>query len=250
MTAASSDRPLAIGTCVLVLGFAGFAAGFFGPMLLNPEANQGPMTGIFLTGPGGALLGLALGVVMRFVPIGVGIQRRLLLITSAALVAATLYFCLPQPELYGTLVDGTVATCEAPIVLERAAVEEWNRRIQAAPWAQPRAGWQQEAHGLVRDATGVVLQIDVHRTNRVLRHRKPWDANRLSVEGWRTSATRERYFTEFAGTRCENYAGQLPLLYVQAGQGSSAWPADDLPNFLGVAKAEPIPEQIGRLMRP
>jgi hypothetical protein len=45
------------------LGAIGFAAGFFGPMLLKPDANQGPMLGIFITGPGGFLLGLIYGVV-------------------------------------------------------------------------------------------------------------------------------------------------------------------------------------------
>lgn len=247
---AAAGRPLAIGTCVLVLGLAGFAAGFFGPMLLNPDANQGPMTGIFLTGPGGAVLGLVLGVALRLAPVGTGMQRRILVFTSVVFVTATLYFCLPEPELYGTLLEGDASECEPPVALEHAAVDEWNRRIQAAPWAQPRKGWQQEVHGLVRDATGVVLQVDVRRTNRVLRHRKPWDANRLSIEGWRNAADHERYFAEFAGTRCNDYRGPLPLLYVQAGQGSSAWPADDLPNFLGVAKADPVPDGIRRLMQP
>lgn len=41
----------------LVTGTIGFSAGFFGPMLLTPEANQGPMLGIFITGPLGFMLG-------------------------------------------------------------------------------------------------------------------------------------------------------------------------------------------------
>ena len=52
-----------------VLGFASFVglgsflAGFVGPMLLTPDANQGPMLGIFITGPLGLLAGLAWGAV-------------------------------------------------------------------------------------------------------------------------------------------------------------------------------------------
>jgi hypothetical protein len=46
-----------------VLGSIGFALGFFGPMIFAPEANQGPMLGIFITGPGGALLGAVLGLI-------------------------------------------------------------------------------------------------------------------------------------------------------------------------------------------
>lgn len=55
----------------LVLGTLGFALGFFGPMIFAPDANQGPMLGIFITGPGGALLGGLLGLVL-----GSGTTRR------------------------------------------------------------------------------------------------------------------------------------------------------------------------------
>jgi len=48
----------------LVLGALGFALGFFGPMIFAPDANQGPMLGIFITGPGGVVLGALLGVVL------------------------------------------------------------------------------------------------------------------------------------------------------------------------------------------
>jgi hypothetical protein len=46
----------------LIVGGIGFAAGFFGPMILKPEANQGPMLGIFITGPIGFLVGLIYGI--------------------------------------------------------------------------------------------------------------------------------------------------------------------------------------------
>ena len=49
------------GMGAVVLGVSGFVLGFFGPMIFAPEANQGPMLGIFITGPGGALLGAVLG---------------------------------------------------------------------------------------------------------------------------------------------------------------------------------------------
>jgi len=45
-----------------LLGGIGFVAGFVGPMIFMPSANQGPLLGIFITGPGGFVLGLAYGV--------------------------------------------------------------------------------------------------------------------------------------------------------------------------------------------
>jgi len=45
-----------------VAGALGFCGGFFGPLIFVPEANQGPLLGIFITGPlgfiGGGIAGL------------------------------------------------------------------------------------------------------------------------------------------------------------------------------------------------
>jgi hypothetical protein len=47
----------------LLFGGVGFAAGFYGPMLLAPAANQGPLLGIIITGPAGLLAGAAAGFI-------------------------------------------------------------------------------------------------------------------------------------------------------------------------------------------
>ena len=47
----------------IIVGGIGFIAGFFGPMIFTPSANQGPMLGIFITGPLGVLLGLVGGLI-------------------------------------------------------------------------------------------------------------------------------------------------------------------------------------------
>lgn len=44
-------------TGALLLGGIGFVLGFAGPMVLTPEANQGPLLGIFITGPLGVVIG-------------------------------------------------------------------------------------------------------------------------------------------------------------------------------------------------
>jgi hypothetical protein len=47
----------------VVTGAIGFSAGFFGPLIYHPEANQGPLLGIILTGPLGFLAGAAAGAI-------------------------------------------------------------------------------------------------------------------------------------------------------------------------------------------
>jgi hypothetical protein len=62
MAAMPEARPApSILAWALLLGLAGFAAGFFGPMLVAPDANQGPLLGLLITGPGSAVAGLMLG---------------------------------------------------------------------------------------------------------------------------------------------------------------------------------------------
>ena len=56
------------GGCLgaVILGGIGFVAGFFGPILFTPDANQGPLLGIFITGPLGAILGLPVGALVAW----------------------------------------------------------------------------------------------------------------------------------------------------------------------------------------
>jgi len=40
-----------------IVGGIGFIGGYAGPIIFTPDANQGPLLGIFITGPGGFVLG-------------------------------------------------------------------------------------------------------------------------------------------------------------------------------------------------
>lgn len=46
------------------LGFIGFVAGFVGPIIFTPQANQGPLLGIFITGPLGFVVGGLVGAIV------------------------------------------------------------------------------------------------------------------------------------------------------------------------------------------
>jgi len=60
----------------LLMGITGFLIGFFGPIKFQPWANQGPMVGIFLTGPGGVLLGGITGAALGFMQPAWSFRRR------------------------------------------------------------------------------------------------------------------------------------------------------------------------------
>jgi hypothetical protein len=52
------------GLGALAVGGIGFVLGFFGPMLVMRDSNQGPLIGIFVTGPLGAVIGAIGGAVV------------------------------------------------------------------------------------------------------------------------------------------------------------------------------------------
>jgi hypothetical protein len=45
----------------VIIGCISFAVGFVGPILLAPRSNQGPLLGIFVTGPFGVVAGAMIG---------------------------------------------------------------------------------------------------------------------------------------------------------------------------------------------
>jgi len=49
-----------------IVGGTCFLAGFLGPMILTPQANQGPLVGIFITGPIGLVFGIIIGYVYAY----------------------------------------------------------------------------------------------------------------------------------------------------------------------------------------
>lgn len=51
-----------IGRFAFIAGIAGFVLGFVGPILLMPGANQGPLAGLFITGPLGMVCGAVAGL--------------------------------------------------------------------------------------------------------------------------------------------------------------------------------------------
>ena len=57
----SNNAPAYIFGMGFFVGGTGFILGFFGPILLLPENNMGPMLGIFCTGPLGFIVGLIMG---------------------------------------------------------------------------------------------------------------------------------------------------------------------------------------------
>lgn len=241
---------------ILIVGGAGFASGFFGPMLFIPEANQGPLVGILLTGPGGALGGLVLYLISRSLGLTAPKQWRLLWGAGAALVVVTLFYCQPEPALRGTLIEAQVIGCGAPAEKVEAAIDDWKKRIAAVTWAPPRPGWQDEARQSAGRDMGLVLDVQVIRANQVFERRKPWDKGRRMAKGWRPGNERKSFYVGPSAASCADYPAEKTAVYFSAYNVSGLnnphpdWPARKLPDFLGLQVLDTVPvefrEFVGR----
>jgi len=63
---AAATKTLPFRSAVLggiILGGISFLAGFLGPIIFTPGANQGPLLGIFITGPAGFVIGMVAGLI-------------------------------------------------------------------------------------------------------------------------------------------------------------------------------------------
>ncbi|HEY9181668.1 MAG TPA: hypothetical protein VIQ99_00625, partial [Gammaproteobacteria bacterium] len=197
----------------LALGVTGFVAGFFGPIALNPEANQGPLLGIFITGPLGALAGLALGTLFRFLPVTDAFRHRALALLCAALGIGTLYACLPEPAVRGHVIEAHLEACASPAQAFATSLAEWEDAVERVTWATPPANWKDTARRNVERDTGAVVTMRVTRRASIYEHRKPWNSGRKTAGPWVTVDEAERYYVGDAGTACAAYAARGRELY-------------------------------------
>jgi hypothetical protein len=233
------------GVWALAMGAVGGAAGFFGPMILNPDANQGPMLGLFITGPGGALAGLVLGFIFRILPFTDSVRGQALVLFCTLLGAGTLWFSLPEPKVVANIVEGNIGRCRSPSALIPAAVARWEYQVARYPNSPQRENWREDTARMVRESHGVIVEIAIERRNFMIEHRKPWNRGKLDARGWRTVHESNEYF---GGGTCESYPTGRHVLLALTGKGSPGWPPEGLSGFLGILDLEPVPPQYSHLL--
>jgi hypothetical protein len=226
------------GFWALALGIVGGAAGFFGPILLNPEANQGPLLGIFITGPGGAIAGAVLGFIFKLLPFTDTTRTQTLMLLCVALGVGTLWFSLAAPAEVARVIDASIGECRPARARIPGRIAHWDSRVAEVTYAQPRANWRDDVDRMARETPGVVVTLEAAHDNTILRHSRPWNRGNLSAAGWkRVRGTREY----FGGGTCDSYPRGRKVMLSPTSRYSRAWPPDELPEFLGLQVLGAVP---------
>ncbi len=226
------------GFGALLLGGVGFGAGFFGAMAINPDANQGPLVGLLITGPGGLIVGAALGAVLG----AIGVEARsafATLISAAALLGiGTLISLLPDPAYRASVLAFDVVRCETPAQRKAEALEHWDKRVAAVTWSTPRPGWKNEFDALAASDPGVVLTVKITKLASVRENRRPWNKGTF-VAGPGRSDMPERYFLR--GATCAALPPNAGGPWMTKDEPSKQWPPDTLTGLLNLLTLVPVP---------
>lgn len=252
----SAEKRIPVVRWVLALGGIGFAAGFFGPMVVNPGANQGPLVGLLFTGPGGAVAGFVLGVLFNLVRVPGTVQKYILRTACVLLGVGTLFYCLPEPAHVADIIDATAAECAPPSEFANAALARWEPAVARTTWHSPDPNWKTRALENAERAPGVVLTMQVERMTTLYRHRKPWNSGTLFTAEWRTPSEPKRYYASDEGRSCSVYLARERQLYMPFTDSpanvspSKEWPPTNVTSFLSLMELGPVPEAYLRHIQP
>jgi len=236
----------------IILGAAGFAAGFVGPMIFVPEANQGPLVGIFISGPAGVALGFIFYGLCSLLKVSAPRQWRLLLGAGGIGVLATLLAVQPSPARQGTIFEGEIASCAAPRDVEAKTLNYWDARISEVTWAKPRAGWREDMHATLADAPGVIVVVRLKRENSVFENRKPWNRGSLFATGWTETAGEKSFY--FPEGSCDDSAAGKPIKGFESYDLNAViappktWPPTEVAEFLDASSLAEVPERFEALL--
>jgi hypothetical protein len=223
-----------------VLSIVGFLCGFIGPLVLMPDANQGPMLGIFITGPGGAIIGVVLGLAVDLLGITPANASRVLYLSASVVAVFTLYFCIPEPHHYTDVIDGEIHQC-TPAVRQRDKALGHLNEITAAhqPLAKPIL-WSEKFDQELDKNPGVVIDVRLFRYCSLYEHMSRWNRGELEARPWVETDESRSYFVSYAGGDCSSYLIGGRSLFRVTGNGS-IWPPAFINEMLELRIAEPLP---------
>ncbi len=230
-----------------VLGIVGFVCGFIGPMVLASNADQGPMLGIFITGPGGALLGAILGGVVGLLKVPELLVSRALYSVAIIEAVVILYFCIPSPRFYADIVDGEVRQCILPGSLREKTVDLLNEITATHPPLSKPIHWGQAFDRALAENKGVVIEVHVFRHSKLYENQARWNHGTLVAEPWVSEEEEKRYFASYLGKDCASYTHGSRSLLMATGQ-VAIWPPAYIAEMLELKVAEPLPAKVARLL--
>ena len=236
-------RPLIAAAAV---GLVGLGCGYFGPLWLNPEANAGPLFGIFIAFPISFIVGLLFGVVAG----AIRSAAFVISLTGLAIATAvtTLYFSLPDDRNVGFVIDAAVRDCKSPLSLVDASQKQWEVWNRETTWREPRPSWKEDISGMLTRDQGVVITLFINRRWEIYEQRKPWNRGQLRLVRSGPANISEDYFARSPNGSCQQFQARRAFFCPQW-EPSRVSPPDILPTFLGLRVLNDVPPRFKPLLK-
>ncbi len=231
----------------IIFGAVGFAAGFFGPMILAPEANQGPLVGILMSGPGGFVLGFMLYGVARLFAFNPKKRQRFRNICAVVFgVSVLAIFLFPAPERHGYAFDLEVRSCQSSSEATDRIIDYWKKRISATHWAEPRPGWEQQMHEELAKDQGSLIEAAISRKRKFDRSRRFWNKGKIYQGEWQPSQDKKTFY--IANKSCADFAIGMKGTFYQSAVGRvrspNEWPPSAVESFMPYPDLKDIPSEL------
>jgi hypothetical protein len=228
------------------VGGVGFAAGFFGPMVLVPESNLGPIIGLFVSGPAGLVLGAVLGLICRLTGVPERVQWFALAGTCALVLLVLGVALQPAPALRGHVIELQVVRERSLSSQADAVIAYWRDYVARVTWTQARPDWEAQMRRDLQTASGSVVDALVVRQRDVLENRKLWNRGTQVATPW---VTRNEAVTYYLPANAGSLAPGSKSTYFVANDSlapvepPSEWPPREVIDFLALSVLEPVPVQ-------
>jgi hypothetical protein len=238
-TGQKASSSVLLGGCVL--GAVGFVSGFAAPLLFH-SGDQGPLLGIFFTGPVGFVLGLAIGAIVTHARLGAATAKAVLAAGALSVGVASFLLSIPAERYQGDLVDATPIRCRPAADVAPEAVAVWDQRFREHPDWTARPGWKENVPRMLAAEPGVVITLQVHRDRQIFGLEKPWRRGQLRAGPWKpVQQPATEYFARAEGGTCDGFElGRRKIYAVRVGPSPST-PPDVLHSFLGCPLLEEVP---------
>ncbi|MEP6834958.1 MAG: hypothetical protein ABJB74_16345 [Gemmatimonas sp.] len=240
---------------VLTLGACGLVAGIWGPIRFNPQFQMGPLIGVFMTGPLGAILGVAGYFISRWMHWPMPVQWRVIAVTAVLLVAGTILSSFPAPEFKAFIVNSTVVRCRPVSALRDELLAHWKERVDNIKSTEPAVGWPQQMATTVQSAQGFVIDVHVVRRTEIRVNRKPWNRGTLVALDRTKPDETTSYFDDSVKASCANYVeGKALEIFVDFASrrrvtNSQDWPPTEIDRIVDMLPPNPVPAEYQRFAR-
>ena len=228
----------------VILGGIGAACGYFGPIYIDPGAAQGPLVGIFITGPFGFLLGAGVGLLFHRVSLRPWLRESIFAFIGLLFAAGVLFSIRPGDELSSFLIDAEIVKCEAANAHAATAAARWADTALHNPQIEQRPAWRASIAQMLRDDPGAVLTVRVWRRRGIYLPTKDKAQPRSKLGPWIPKGYEDAYFARYAGDRCSDYAiGSRDVYWIHV-EDATAFPPANSPAFLSLYVIDRVPREL------